>query len=101
VVTHVEVSPYSIAGLLIVCFPFLHLLHLKRSWVCFVKLPRCQYRLLHSRKAGRGTHLAVPLLVLEQLAEVVAAVVALDVFVGVNDTRREVLLVCLTLEDCG
>lgn len=41
------------------------------------------------------------LLVLEELTEVVARIVTLDVLLGIDDAGRQVLLVRLTLEDCG
>lgn len=47
-----------------------------------------------------GTHLAVLLDVGKELPQVVARVVTLDVLVRVDDARREVLLVRLTLKDC-
>lgn len=95
--THVLVSPYSIAGALMLCFPPLQRLHLKRSCVCSAR------RLISTHTqvgTARETHLASRLLVLEQLTKVVARVVALDVLLGVDDTRGQVLLVRLTLEDC-
>lgn len=47
-----------------------------------------------------STHLAKSSLVDEELPQVVDGVMSFDRFVLVDDARRQILLVSLTLEDC-
>lgn len=54
---------------------------------------------VESSIVARGTHLAGGSVELEELSQVVTRVVSLDAFLLIDDARRQVLLVGLTLED--